>query len=170
MADTSKLHPNFKGPFEKVLRSFLNVTGHRLIVTSTIRTLEEQARLYRQGVSTDAVNLKAQGLRNRGYNELADILIAVGPVPTSNKVTNAGPGESWHNWGMAADVVPIVNGHAVWDSESPLWGQYGSLVKMNGLYWGDSFGDLPHCQLFEEGNPLNVFSPDEVRGMTQSFA
>ena len=169
MTDLSLLVDEFRQPFEETLQSFLNSTGHRLLVTSTLRTLEEQARLYRQGVSTSTVEAKAERFRSRGYNELADILMGVGPVPTTRKVTNAGPGESWHCWGMAADVVPIVNGHAIWDGDSPLWQEYGRLLRLKGLHWGEPFGDMPHAQLYREGNPLDVFSPDEVRAMIERF-
>lgn len=165
MADLTLLVDEFREPFEEVVQTFLNVTGQKLLVTSTLRTLDEQAKLYRQGHSTASVIVKADALTSRGFDDLSAILMGVGPIPTGQKVTNAGPGESWHNWGMAADVVPIVNGHAVWDADDPLWQEYGRLLRLKGLYWGDAFGDLPHAQLHREGNPLDVFTPTEVIDM-----
>jgi peptidoglycan LD-endopeptidase CwlK len=61
--------------------------GIEILVTSTLRTFEEQAELF-----------------------------AIGRTKPGKKVTNAKAGESWHNFGLAFDVVPLVNGKAVWDS------------------------------------------------------
>jgi len=92
--------------------------GIEILVTSTLRTFEEQAELF-----------------------------AIGRTKPGKKVTNARPGESWHNFGLAFDVVPLVNGKAIWDS--PFWGRIGALGKQAGLLWGGdfkSFKDKPHFE------------------------
>jgi len=92
--------------------------GIEILVTSTMRSFEEQARLYALGRS------------------------APGAI-----VTNAEPGESWHNFGLAFDVVPLVNGKPIWDS--PMWDRIGELGKRAGLIWGGdfrSFKDKPHFE------------------------
>ena len=61
--------------------------GIDLLITSTVRTLAEQAALYAQGRTTPG-----------------DI------------VTKARPGESFHNVRRAIDVVPLVGGKAIWTS------------------------------------------------------
>lgn len=88
-------------------------------VTSTYRTIEDQDVLYKQG-------------RENG----------------GNIVTNAKGGQSYHNWRVAYDVVPILNGKNTYD-EAVLRaiGYFGTQV---GLEWGGdfkTFPDLPHFQL-----------------------
>ena len=61
--------------------------GIDVIITSTFRNAEMQAKLYAQG-------------RTRA-----------GPI-----VTNARPGQSFHNYRLAFDFVPIKNGKAQWEN------------------------------------------------------
>lgn len=64
------------------------------------------------------------------------------------KVTNAKGGESWHNFGLAADIVFRVNGKWSWDEKHP-WDKLGALGKELGLEWGGdfkSFKDRPHFE------------------------
>jgi peptidoglycan L-alanyl-D-glutamate endopeptidase CwlK len=53
-----------------------------------------------------------------------------------------------HGFGLAFDVVPIVNGKAVWNNQG-LWNKIGALGKSLGLEWGGdwkSIIDKPHFQ------------------------
>jgi peptidoglycan L-alanyl-D-glutamate endopeptidase CwlK len=93
--------------------------GIDLLVTSTYRDAESQDALYAQGRSTPG-----------------------------NVVTRAKAGQSWHNWRCALDVVPLVNGKAIWDDQA-LWKQVGEIGKSCGLEWaGDwkTFKEYPHFQ------------------------
>ncbi|MDP2606152.1 MAG: M15 family metallopeptidase [Deltaproteobacteria bacterium] len=81
-----------------------HVAGIEILKTSTLRPLEEEAEIF-----------------------------AIGRTKPGKKVTNAEPGKSWHNFGLAFDVVPLVNGKAVWDS--PFWKRIGELGKQVGLFW-----------------------------------
>jgi peptidoglycan LD-endopeptidase CwlK len=93
--------------------------GIDLLVTSTYRDNESQDALYAQGRSTPG-----------------------------NIVTRAKAGQSWHNWRCALDVVPLVNGKAIWDDQA-LWKQVGEIGKSCGLEWaGDwkTFKEFPHFQ------------------------
>jgi len=90
-----------------------------LLVTSTYRDAESQDALYAQGRTTPG-----------------------------NIVTRAKAGQSWHNWRCALDVVPLVNGKAIWDDQA-LWKQVGEIGKSCGLEWaGDwkTFKEYPHFQ------------------------
>ena len=92
--------------------------GIEILVTSTLRTFEEQADLF-----------------------------AIGRTKPGKIVTNAQAGNSWHNFGLAFDVVPLVNGKAIFDS--PFWNRIGELGKQVGLFWGGdfkSFKDKPHFE------------------------
>lgn len=93
--------------------------GIDVIITSTYRDHESQAALYAQGRSTP------------------------GKI-----VTKAKAGHSWHNWRMAFDFVPCINGKPVWDDDS-LWNRCGAIGIKCGLEWGGSwvgFQDKPHFQ------------------------
>jgi hypothetical protein len=51
------------------------------------------------------------------------------------KYTNSTGGKSKHQYGLAVDVVPVVNGMAVWDNVL-LWKKVGLIGEKLGLRWG----------------------------------
>jgi peptidoglycan LD-endopeptidase CwlK len=65
----------------------------------------------------------------RSFDEQAE-LFAIGRTKPGDLVTNVTAGEPWHDFGLAFDVVPLVNGKAVWDS--PFWTRIGELGKQPG--------------------------------------
>jgi peptidoglycan L-alanyl-D-glutamate endopeptidase CwlK len=98
--------------------------GIDLLITSTYRSNEEQAALYAQGRTKP------------------------GAI-----VTNARPGDSYHNWRCAFDVVPLRNGKPVWGTSGPdgdLWRKIGEMGEAVGLEWagrwGSKFREYPHFQ------------------------
>lgn len=99
-------------PCKERAEKFLNAAkdaGIDLIITSTYRDHESQAALFEQGRTKP------------------------GAI-----VTNARPGQSWHNWRCAFDVVPIRNGKPVWSTNGPdgdLWRKVGELGESVGLEW-----------------------------------
>lgn len=141
--------------------------GFDLLIYCTLRPLDEQARLYRQSRSRAEINLKLQKYRSRGFDYLADVLEGVGPC-YGKHVTNAGPGESWHNYGQAFDAVPLIGGKAAWNylNARSYWDAYGEAVRQVGLQWaGDwtRFREYPHSQLNQGSNPLKLNDPDYIR-------
>ena len=81
-------------------------------------------------------------------NESQDALYAQGRTTPGNVVTRAKAGQSWHNYRCALDVVPLVNGKAIWDDQA-MWKQVGEIGKSCGLEWaGDwvTFKEFPHFQ------------------------
>lgn len=96
--------------------------GIDILVTCTLRTNEEQAALYAQGRTTPGI-----------------------------VVTHAKAGQSAHNYGLAIDVVPIVNGKPDWIGAHPIWQQVGRLGQAAGLEWAGGpdypFHELAHFQL-----------------------
>jgi peptidoglycan L-alanyl-D-glutamate endopeptidase CwlK len=81
-------------------------------------------------------------------NESQNALYAQGRTAPGNIVTRAKAGQSWHNWRCALDVVPLVNGKAIWDDQA-MWKQVGEIGKSCGLEWaGDwvTFKEFPHFQ------------------------
>lgn len=91
--------------------------------------------------------LVTQGLRT--YAE-QNALYAKGRTKPGKKVTNAKGGQSYHNFGLAFDVVVLdAMGKADWDDAHPGWALAGKLGKSVGLEWGGGWKrlkDKPHFQ------------------------
>jgi len=109
-------------PVKKRAEAFVEAAkakGIDLLVTSTYRDHESQTALYNQGRTTP------------------------GKV-----VTNAKAGQSWHNHRCALDVVPLVNGKAIWN-DNVVWMQIGEIGVACGLEWAGNwktFKEFPHFQ------------------------
>lgn len=73
-------------------------------------------------------------------------LYAIGRTTPGNVVTYTKAGQSYHNFGLAIDVVEIKNGKALW--KNPNWEKIGKLGESNGFAWGGRWNkkDLPHFQ------------------------
>lgn len=81
-------------------------------------------------------------------NEAQDALYAQGRTKPGNKVTNAKAGQSMHNWRVAFDFVPIVNGKAQWNDPA-LFRRCGIIAEQCGLEWAGRwkrFFEMAHCQ------------------------
>lgn len=69
--------------------------------------------------------------------------------PMGHTVTNAGPGESWHNWRCAVDMAPFDKaGKPIW-RDAALWARIGALGEKRGFEWGGRWKgvDGPHFQM-----------------------
>ena len=143
--------------------------GVDILIYCTLRSLEEQAGLYRQSRSFPMIKAKADSLRERGFGFLADILIGVG-AKSGAHVTNACAGESFHNYAEAFDGVPLVDGKVAWSykDNKEAWDIYGAACEAVGLTWlgnSKSFNEKPHSQFRSGGNPLRTFSPEEIKNI-----
>ena len=93
----------------------------------------------------------SQGLRSWAEQ---DALYAKGrtrpPIGRKHVVTKAKGGESYHNFGLAFDIVILDSlGKADWNPAHPGWNAAGALGKSVGLEWGGDwtgFKDRPHYQ------------------------
>jgi peptidoglycan L-alanyl-D-glutamate endopeptidase CwlK len=106
--------------------------GLDILITCTYRSNEEQAALYIQGRAPLAVVNDTRG--KVGLAPITD-------EENGRKVTNARLGQSLHALRRAVDVVPIIAGKPVWNSEHPAWQTIGKIGRSCGLEWG---GDWPH--------------------------
>lgn len=146
------LEPVTRSMAERVLY-LAEASDLELLIYCTRRTVVEQAKLFRRGRSFERILEKERSLREDwGRDNLADVLLAVGPQH-GQIVTNAGPGQSLHNYGMAFDAVPLIAGKAVWgrasDHDCELWELYGRICVEAGLEWAGnwaSFREFPHAQ------------------------
>lgn len=167
-ASLQVLRPDFRVAVER-MRNLAETRGCTLLIYDTLRPLDVQARYYRQSRSWSEISRKIGEYRGRGLDIFADVLERVGPQH-GRWATNAGPAESWHNYGLAFDACPLVDGACVWDEDDPLWNVYAECVREVGLSWGGDWGkrrrDMPHTQAgWAQGNPLITMGPGEAMAL-----
>lgn len=112
----NSLHPAIKSIAIEFLTE-AKKQGFNLMVTSGLRTYKQQEDLYNQGRTTPG-----------------------------NVVTNARPGYSYHNFGLAFDVAGLKDGKLDYNID---WTKLGAIGKKVGLSWGGdwtSFKDKPHFE------------------------
>lgn len=94
--------------------------GVHPFVTQTRRSFEEQAHLYAQGRTAPG-----------------------------QKVTNAKPGQTYHNYDLALDFVLLIGGKMVWKVDEN-WMIVVNCFKKHGFTWGGDwtgkFKDYPHLE------------------------
>jgi len=81
-------------------------------------------------------------------HESQNALYAQGRTAPGKKVTNAKAGQSFHNWKVAFDFVPVVNGKPVWDNDE-LITKCGEIGESVGLEWAGrwkTFKEKLHLQ------------------------
>lgn len=100
-------------------------------IAQALRTWPQQTELYNQGRTT------------------------AGKI-----VTHAKAGESYHNYGLAVDFVPMKDGIPIWDRSHPCYAKTIELAQSLGLVsgscWPEPKTDFPHLQLtgqFPEAAP-----------------
>jgi peptidoglycan L-alanyl-D-glutamate endopeptidase CwlK len=82
-------------------------------------------------------------------------LYAQGRTKAGKIVTNASAGRSYHNYGLALDIVLIKDQTAIWDVKTDFdkdgksdWIEVVNIFKQYGWEWGGDwkFTDMPHFQ------------------------
>lgn len=71
-------------------------------------------------------------------------------IDRSKVVTNAKPGHSYHNFGLAVDVAPFDAGIPDWNANHPAWKRIVAVGQSVGLISGSTwraFPDWPHFQM-----------------------
>lgn len=120
--DLAALHPKVQAKARAFLEA-CHAQGIDVLVTSTYRDDESQNALYAQGRTKPGA-----------------------------KVTNAKAGESWHNYRLAFDIVPLRAGKPVWGTkgeDGKLWARIGAIGEAHGLEWAgrwSRFKEFPHFQ------------------------
>ncbi len=115
------LEPELKPLIEQLIMGAEIATGLEWIVTSGRRTMAEQQKLYDQGRTTK------------------------GAI-----VTKAKPGQSAHNFGLAADLAPMKDGKIWWSAPESVWQAMADTAVKLGLtagFYFKSFKDMPHVEL-----------------------
>jgi peptidoglycan L-alanyl-D-glutamate endopeptidase CwlK len=91
-----------------------------------------------------------------------DALWAIGRTKPGRRVTNAKGGQSFHNFRVAWDFVPVIAGKAVWNDLS-LFRRCGEIGEALGCEWGGRWKmrDYPHLQ-YTGGLTLRQLRAGEV--------
>ena len=115
--DIKDLHPKVKAMAENFL-SECKAAGLNVTIYSTYRDHESQNDIYAQG-----------------------------RTKPGKVVTKAKGGDSFHNWKVAFDAAPVVNGSIPWN-DAKLFEKMGAIGESVGLEWGGrwKFKDMPHFQ------------------------
>jgi peptidoglycan LD-endopeptidase CwlK len=126
----AELHPAIQAKAIEFIKRAENA-GIKVRIYSALRTFAEQQTLF---------NYPIDGIDNDRNGRIDD---------AGEKVTNAKPGDSFHNYGLAFDAVAMENGKAIWDVKNPIWETIGKIGESVGLEWGGrwKFVDMPHFQI-----------------------
>lgn len=113
-----ELHPKVREDFKNFITDAENALGITIRVTQGMRTFAEQQALYDQG-----------------------------RTKPGKIVTKAKPGSSYHQYGLAVDLVELVNGGVDWDYDMS---KLVPFADKYGIFWGGnfpgSFKDHPHFE------------------------
>lgn len=126
--------------------------GFDLIPFFGLRSIQAQAKFWRQSRTGYQVREAILLLQRKGAPYLAEVLQGVGPQH-GRWVTNALPSQSWHNHGLAIDCFVMEDGKAIWDAGHPGYECYAEQAKNLGLtagyYWSNK--DAVHVQQSDKG-------------------
>lgn len=90
--------------------------------------------------------------------EQQNVLYAQGRTTSGRKVTNAKGGQSFHNYQVAWDAVPMLGGKPQWN-DKVLYLRMGEAAEELGIEWAGrwkSFKETAHFQ-YVKGLPLSHF-------------
>lgn len=117
----ANVHPTLKAKAIELIKR-AHAQGINVLITQGFRSIAEQNELYAQG-----------------------------RTKPGKIVTNAKGGYSYHNFGLAFDIViQNADGSLCWNTGDKRWKTVGAIGKSLGLEWGGDwrkFPDYPHFQL-----------------------
>lgn len=145
------LHPITREKAQRLIEE-ARKQGIELLIYCTYRSPEEQLILYMQGRLKE-YNITVQQLNERRKQ--------IGLAPISEKeantvVTNAKPWQSFHQYGLAFDCVPLDGGKPNWNNIR-VYQQLAKIADTIRLEWAGNwktFKELPHFQDTETYNKI----------------
>ncbi|OQW33945.1 MAG: hypothetical protein A4E20_12000 [Nitrospira sp. SG-bin2] len=127
--DLNHLHPQVEAAARAAIAE-CEAAGMPVLVTCTYRSDQEQNELYAQG-----------------------------RTKPGRIVTNARAGESFHQYRLALDLYPLVNGKPDFSGTHPNWHKIAAIFIKHGFEWGYNwkrFREMPHFQM-TGGHPLSYY-------------
>ena len=151
------LEPEFESSVRKLL-TLCESAGYPMKPFYTLRSVYDQAKLYRQSRPFSEIQGSHDYLMDAGAPFLASVLLDVGPQ-SGKWATNALPGFSWHQHGEAVDCYWLLDGKAEWSTRKTHNGENGysiyahaasKLGLVPGHFWSSK--DSVHVQ--KNGIPI----------------
>jgi peptidoglycan L-alanyl-D-glutamate endopeptidase CwlK len=134
------LIPEVKPPFQIDSQSQAKMNQLDSRFKPMVQQFLEQA--YNKGITLRLI----QGYRS---HEEQQSLYEQGRTKPGSVVTNAKPGVSLHNYGLAVDCVPMEDGKIIWNKPENFWDELGELAKSIGMIWGGDFSGLKDNDHFQ---------------------
>lgn len=161
---TSKHLDSLKPEMSDKARALLDNCHQRGVtmqIDYTLRGPGVQAQLWCQSRVQKDIAAVADSLQSSGAPWLASLL-KYDPDPSKRGkwVTNALPGASWHQYGLAMDAYAIdAQGRIVWNGDDSRYRIYADEAVKLGLVAGANWSrgrDCPHVQFPKESSPLSA--------------
>jgi len=121
-----------------------------MINSRNLNDLNPKVKVLCEKFISDCKKQNIDVLITSTYRDAAsqNALYAQGRTTPGKIVTNARAGQSFHNWRVAFDFVPIVSGKAQWN-DIATFNKCGEIAESVGLEWAGRwkrFKELAHCQ------------------------
>jgi hypothetical protein len=132
-----------------------------------LRSPQEQAKLWRQSRTTSEIESAITSLDDGGACWLAHVVRDVGPQ-VGRWATNALPGQSWHQYGLAVDCYWLSRGKAIWSDKTKVrkvngYRVYAKEADALGLTNLGKIGDWVHVQSSSAGSPPGSWTEINAR-------
>lgn len=143
------LYPDFRERLLRAIENFERAKSFRVRVTHGLRAMSFQAHLY-----------------------------AMGRTAPGKIVTNAKPGQSRHNYGVAGDICMTATGDPYLERcprGKSLWDEWGECVEAEGLVWGGRWTrpvDKPHAEIsygLKTEDLLALYNDGGIAGVWSEF-
>lgn len=138
------LHPLAEAKCKEFVEACLERLNVVVLITSTLRDSECQNKLYARGRTEVGANpTKAK--------------------PMGDIVTKAKGGQSFHNFAVAWDFVPLNNGKAMW-RDLATFAKCGEVAESLGIEWAGRWKTMKesaHCQ-YTQGLTLKEFQAGKM--------
>lgn len=162
---------DLESTFAAKVRTLLDECGDRGLEMrpfSTLRSVWQQARFWRQSRTREEIERKIAYLKQMECEYLANVIDVVGPQ-YGQWATDAIPGESWHNHGLAVDCFLVGDdGRAIWDGNHIGYCIYAEVADDLGMV-SRVFGgtkDIYHVQA-RRGSPNDHYPLRDISAMMQ---
>ncbi|MBV8252044.1 MAG: M15 family metallopeptidase [Chitinophaga sp.] len=162
---------------EKVLEN-CRQQGIIMIPYEKLRTPAIQANYWKTGRQETDI----QETRKRLLQENCQFLLACidngKPLQRDKQLTNALPGNSWHQWGEAMDCYWLYNGQKIWDinyldadgrNGYKVYAEEAQKLGLEAGYFWKSFPDGVHIQLRKESSPLASYSLKTINDLMEAY-